>query len=158
MMFLSFASSSIYSVFCKATGAGGTVSISDTASMAKGTKQLVVRFDSNVEPGLKWYFYPKQGSVKIITGENNLVFYETINNSDKSTIGTAVYNVTPQKAGKYFNKIECFCFKEQLIKSGERILMPVSFFIDADFDKDPDMDDVKEITLSYSFFKIREVE
>ena len=157
MLFLSFSSSAIYSIFCKVTGTGGTVSISSTSSVKKGNKHLIVRFDSNIEPELKWKFYPKQKSVEIMTGENNLVFYETLNESDKSTIGTAVYNVTPQKAGKYFNKIECFCFREQLLSPHERILMPVSFFIDTGFDTDPEMKDIKEITLSYTFFKIREI-
>ncbi|MDX1924245.1 MAG: cytochrome c oxidase assembly protein [Rickettsiaceae bacterium] len=157
MIFLSFASSPIYNVFCKTTGTGGTVSVSDRGSNKKGTKILVVRFDGNTEPGLRWNFYPKQKEVRIITGENNLVFYEAINLDEVPIVGTAVYNVTPQKAGKYFNKIECFCFQEQLLEPQKLVLMPVSFFIDAEFDNDPDMSDVNTITLSYSFFKIREI-
>jgi cytochrome c oxidase assembly protein subunit 11 len=80
------------------------------------------------------------------------------NVSDKDIIGTSVYNVTPMKAGKYFVKIHCFCFEEQLLKSGQKVLMPVSFFIDSDLDKDPEMDDVDTITLSYSFYKVRDAE
>ncbi|MDX1917300.1 MAG: cytochrome c oxidase assembly protein [Rickettsiaceae bacterium] len=157
MLFLSFASSAIYNIFCKVTGTGGVVSVAPTSSSVKGFRNIIVRFDSNIEKDLEWKFYPKQDTVQITTGENNLVFYEAINASDKNTIGTAVYNVTPQKAGKYFNKIECFCFKEQLLKAKQRILMPVSFYIDASFDSDPEMRDVKEITLSYTFFKIKEI-
>jgi cytochrome c oxidase assembly protein subunit 11 len=158
MIFLSFASVPIYNVFCKATGLAGTVRQADTASITKGTKRIKIRFDANVEPSLKWKFYPKQKEVEINTGDNNLVFYEAENYDKKNIVGTAIYNVAPLKAGKYFNKIQCFCFEEQMLEKGKKVLMPVSFFIDHNFDTDPEMSDVDTITLSYSFFKIRELE
>ena len=158
MLFLTFASVPIYNIFCKVTGIGGTVKEAQTGSTKKGQRKINVRFDSNVEPILKWKFYPKQREVNITTGDNNLVFYEAINVDNKNIVGTAVYNVTPMKAGKYFNKIHCFCFEEQMLEAGKKVLMPVSFFIDADFDNDPEMADVHTITLSYSFFKIRDLE
>ncbi len=156
MVFLSFASVPIYNIFCKVTGIGGTVRES-TGSTKKGKRHIIIRFDANVEPSLKWKFYSKQKEVEIVTGENNLVFYEAENHDKKSIIGTAIYNITPFKAGKYFNKIHCFCFEEQMLEAGKKVIFPVSFFIDADFDKDPDMKDVSTITLSYSFFKVAEL-
>ena len=157
MLFLSFASVPIYNVFCKVTGIGGTVKESVTGSTKRGKRVINVRFDSNVEPALKWQFFPKQKEVTITTGENNLVFYQAKNLDKHDIVGTAIYNVTPFKAGKYFNKIHCFCFEEQMLESGKEVLMPVSFFISSDFDNDPDMQDVDTITLSYSFFKIRDI-
>ena len=157
MLFLTFASVPIYNIFCKVTGIGGTVKESQTGSYKKGSRQIIVKFDANVEPKLKWEFYPKQNEVRITTGENNLVFYEAKNQDNHNIVGTAVYNVTPQKAGKYFNKIHCFCFEEQMLESGRLVLMPVSFFIDPEFDNDPEMSDVDTIILSYSFFKIRDL-
>ena len=158
MLFLSFASVPIYNVFCKVTGLGGTVKLSETGSVTRGRKNIMIRFDSNVEPALKWSFLPKQREVSVTTGENNLIFYHAKNLDHKNIIGTAIYNVTPLKTGKYFNKIHCFCFEEQMLEAGKEMLMPVSFFISKEFDDDPEMNDVDTITLSYSFFKIREVE
>lgn len=159
MAILGFASVPIYNLFCKATGFGGTTQIlSDNVSLGKkGKRKITVEFDANAEPGLPWKFYPKQRRVSLLTGENAIVFYESENISAKDIIGTAVYNVTPNKAGKYFVKIHCFCFEEQLLKAGEKVLMPVSFLIDPALDDDPDMEGVSSIVLSYSFFKIREI-
>ncbi|HJK86236.1 MAG TPA: cytochrome c oxidase assembly protein [Candidatus Megaira endosymbiont of Nemacystus decipiens] len=159
MLMLSFASVPIYNLFCKATGFGGTVQRDKAyTKVEKGTKSLRIDFDANIDPALPWRFVPKNRDVKIITGENILVFYEAENLSDHDIIGTAIYNVTPLKAGKYFVKVHCFCFEEQLLKSGQKQLMPVSFFIDPEFDNDEEMNDVRNITLSYSFFKIRDLE
>lgn len=158
MLFLTFASVPIYNVFCKVTGIGGTVKKSDTGSLEKGSRNIMIRFDANVEPSLKWNFVPKQKEVSVTVGENALVFYYAKNLDNKDIIGTAIYNVTPLKAGKYFNKIYCFCFEEQMLEAGKELLMPVSFFISKEFEDDPDMSDVDTITLSYSFFKIREIE
>jgi cytochrome c oxidase assembly protein subunit 11 len=155
MFFISYASVPIYSLFCKVTGFGGTTQQSKIASTRIGKKHLTIRFDSNVAKDLPWNFIPKQKEVKIISGENVLVFYYVENLSNEDIIGTSVYNVTPHKAGKYFNKIHCFCFEEQLIKANEKVLMPVSFFIDPEIDKDPYLDDVNTITLSYSFFFVK---
>ncbi|MDX2049769.1 MAG: cytochrome c oxidase assembly protein [Rickettsiaceae bacterium] len=157
MVFLTFASVPIYNIFCKVTGVGGTTRESDTGAQKKGKKRVNISFDSNIEPGLSWNFRPKQKKITVTTGENHLVFYEAISHDKNSIVGTAVYNVTPQKAGKYFNKIECFCFQEQMIEPGQKVLFPVSFFIDPTFDEDQSMRDVDTIILSYSFFKIREI-
>ncbi|AFE52745.1 cytochrome C oxidase assembly protein [Rickettsia prowazekii str. GvV257] len=159
MVLLSFASVPIYNLFCKVTGYGGTT-IKETVSVyskVKGTKAIIIEFDANVDPNLPWRFIPRQKRVQIVPGQNTLVFYEAENLSNKDIIGTSIYNVTPNKAGKYFVKIHCFCFEEQLLKAREKVLMPVTFYIDNDFERDPEMENIKVITLSYSFFKIREL-
>ncbi len=159
MLLLSFASVPIYNLFCKATGFAGTTQRAKAYTHTKkGTKKITVQFDSNVDPNLPWIFIPKHRQVDVITGQNTLVFYESENVSDKDIIGTSVYNVTPQKAGKYFVKVHCFCFEEQLLKARQKILMPVTFFIDPDIENDPEMEDVNSITLSYSFYKVRDDE
>jgi cytochrome c oxidase assembly protein subunit 11 len=156
MLLLSFASVPIYSLFCKATGFGGTVQRDKSfTKVAKGKRTIRVEFDSNVAKELPWRFLPKHRSALVRTGENTLIFYESENLSKSDIIGTSVYNVTPTKAGIYFVKIHCFCFEEQLLKAGEKLLMPVSFYLDPELEQDPEMDDVDTITLSYSFFKIR---
>lgn len=159
MLLFSFASVPIYNLFCKATGFGGTTQREKAFSkIDKGHRKITIEFDANVDKSLPWKFIPKQRKVDIITGQTALIFYESENFSEKDIIGTSVYNVTPMKAGKYFVKIHCFCFEEQLLKSGQKMLMPVSFFIDSRLDSDPEMDDVDTITLSYSFYKVRDVE
>lgn len=155
MILLSFASAPIYDLFCKATGFGGATKRAYSSSEKLGSKKLRVYFDSNVSSGLKWKFTPKQRFVDLIPGENVLVFYYVENLSDEDVIGTAVYNVTPLKAGAYFNKIHCFCFEEQLVKAKTSALMPVSFYIDPEIEGDFDTKDLDAITLSYSFFKVR---
>lgn len=158
MLLLSFAAVPIYNLFCKATGFGGTTQrVSQYNKSRIGSNKLDVYFDANIDPNLPWRFIPKHRKIEVITGQNNLVFYEAENLSNKDIIGTAIYNVTPLKAGKYFVKIHCFCFEEQLLKAGQKLLMPVSFYIDPDFDHDEEMLDVTSITLSYSFFKTREL-
>ncbi len=156
MLLLSFAAVPIYDIFCKATGFGGTTQRSKAYSkVVKGTRKILVQFDANVDSKLPWRFIPKHRSAEVITGENTLIFYESENLSDVDIIGTSVYNVTPLKAGKYFVKVHCFCFEEQLLKAGQKMLMPVTFFIDPEIENDPEMEDVHTITLSYSFFKVR---
>jgi cytochrome c oxidase assembly protein subunit 11 len=158
MVLLTFASVPIYNLFCKATGFGGTTQRSQAfIKVAKGHKKIRVEFDSNVDKELPWRFIPKHRFAEVITGENMLIFYESENLSDTDIIGTSVYNVTPMKAGKYFVKIHCFCFEEQLLKAKEKALMPVSFFLDPELENDPEMQDVDRITLSYSFYKVKEL-
>lgn len=157
MLLLSFAAVPIYNIFCKATGFGGTTQQAKSFKVTKGTRKIKIEFDSNVDKNLPWRFVPKHRNTEVVTGENTLIFYESENISNKDIIGTSVYNVTPLKAGKYFVKIHCFCFEEQLLKAHQKLLMPVSFYIDPEIEKDPYMDDVDTITLSYSFFKIREL-
>ncbi|XVN42135.1 MAG: cytochrome c oxidase assembly protein [Candidatus Rickettsia vulgarisii] len=160
MIMLSFAAVPIYNLFCKMTGYGGTVARQEVSTYyqkkPKGTRVINIEFDSNVDSNLPWRFIPKQRKTTTIPGHNTLIFYETENFSDKDIIGTSVYNITPNKAGKYFVKIHCFCFEEQLLKAGQKMLMPVTFLIDPDFEEDPEMDDVDTITLSYSFYKVRD--
>lgn len=158
MLLLSFASIPIYNLFCKATGFGGTTKRAEKFSeIKKGNRLIKVEFDANVDRNLPWKFVPKHRYVEVTTGEINLIFYEATNLGKVDIIGTAIYNVTPLKAGKYFVKIQCFCFEEQILKSGEKMLMPVSFYIDQALDEDRNMDDVDSITLSYSFFKVNNI-
>ncbi len=157
MSLLTAASVPIYNLFCKATGFGGTTKYVETfQNLSKGSKKIRVRFDANIDKNLSWRFVPKHLFADVLPGENTLIFYESENISDNDIIGTAVYNVTPMKAGKYFVKIHCFCFEEQLLKAKEKAIMPVSFYIDPDIEKDKDMKDVHTITLSYSFYKVRD--
>ncbi|MCC2646008.1 MAG: cox11 [Rickettsiaceae bacterium] len=155
MVLLSFASVPLYSLFCKVTGYGGTVKDSPLSAGRKGKRIITIRFDANVDPGLQWKFKAEQKQVKVLTGENALAFYSAENTSDEDIVGMSIYNVTPHKAGNYFNKIHCFCFEEQLLKAGEKVNMPVSFFIDPAIEDDKNLNDVDTITLSYTFFKIR---
>lgn len=156
MILLSFASVPIYSLFCKITGYGGTTQRAQKISYKKGTRKIKVKFDANVSPELNWFFTANQRSVTVTTGENTLVFYNAANLDNKRAIGTAIYNVTPYKAAIYFNKIQCFCFDEQMLQAKEKAVFPVSFFIDPELDNDPELKDLNEITLSYTFFKTAE--
>jgi cytochrome c oxidase assembly protein subunit 11 len=153
MILLAFASVPIYSLFCKMTGYGGTTQQAQKISYKKGSRKIKIKFDANTSPELHWAFSPNQKEVTVTTGENTLVFYNATNLSTTPLIGTAIYNVTPYKAGIYFFKIQCFCFNEQLLKAGEHAMFPVSFFLDSDLDNDPELKDLTEITLSYTFFK-----
>jgi cytochrome c oxidase assembly protein subunit 11 len=154
MVMLTFASVPLYNLFCKVTGYGGTTRYTAISSNRVGTKLLKIRFDANVDRKLPWVFKTEQTEAVIKVGENNLVFYTAENKSDEDIIGTAVYNVTPHKAAIYFNKIQCFCFEEQLLKSKQKMVMPVSFFIDPAMEDDPNLQDVDTITLSYTFYRI----
>lgn len=156
MVLLTFAAVPIYNLFCKATGFGGTTQKGYENIGKKGTREIKVRFDANVNPDLPWIFVPKQNEITTRAGDNNLVFYYVENKSNRDIVGTAVFNVTPNKAGKYFHKIHCFCFEEQLLRAGERAMMPVTFVLNPDLEDDPELKDVHTITLSYSFFKIRD--
>ena len=155
MTMLTFASVPLYNIFCKLTGYGGTTKYTTIASTRIGTKKIKVRFDANVDRSLPWDFKSEQDEVTVLVGENNLIFYTAENKTNNSIIGTAVYNVTPHKAAKYFNKIQCFCFEEQLLKARQKMIMPVSFFIDPAIEEDPALADVDTITLSYTFYSVR---
>ena len=158
MLFLAFASSAIYNLFCKATGYGGKTlkynEIKSNSNTGIGSKVIKMNFDSNIEKKLPWKFYPKNKSIQIRSGENVIVFYEALNLKNLDIAGTAIYNITPQKAGKYFVKIHCFCFEKQILKAKSKMLFPVSFYIDKAIDSDPEMKDVEQITLSYTFYKM----
>jgi cytochrome c oxidase assembly protein subunit 11 len=153
---LAYASVPLYSLFCKVTGFGGTTQEAKVIPQQPLDRKITVRFNADVAPGLNWSFKPQQLEVDVRIGEQQLVFYEVENHENTLTFGTAIYNVTPHKAGVYFNKIKCFCYDRQPVEAGQRVDMPVSFFIDPAFVDDPDMRDVKTITLSYTFFPLPE--
>jgi cytochrome c oxidase assembly protein subunit 11 len=153
MLALAYASVPLYRIFCQKTGFGGTTQVAKAASTLVVNREITVRFNADVHRDLPWKFRPLQTEIKVKVGENALAFYESQNWSDKPISGIATYNVTPDKAGIYFNKVACFCFEEQVLSPHQRVEMPVQFFIDPDFATDPDLMDVNTITLSYTFFK-----
>lgn len=154
MVGAAYAAVPLYRLFCQATGFGGTTMVAAAPSTTVLDRTVNVGFDANTRAGLKWTFEPVQRSVDVKLGENALVFYRATNNSDRPLTGTALFNVSPEQAGQYFNKIECFCFKEQTLQPGESVEMPVSFFVDAAYDHDRDIGHMGQITLSYSFFPV----
>ena len=153
MLSLSFAAVPLYDIFCRVTGFGGTTQIASTAPGSSGHPNINIRFESNTSSSLNWDFFATSKVVTIPIGEEKTIFYSAKNLSDKPIVGTATFNVTPAKVGQYFMKIECFCFVEQLLKPGESMNMPVTFFIDPDIYKDENVKEVNEITLSYTFMK-----
>ena len=153
MVGLAFASVPLYRLFCEVTGLGGTTQRAERAPGAIAG-QVGVRFDANIHPGLPWRFEPVQRTVRIAPGARTQIFYRATNLTARATTGTAVFNVTPTKAGQYFSKIECFCFTEQTLKPGQSVKMPVVFFVDAEIRNDPDTSDIDEITLSYTFYPV----
>ena len=148
---LAWAAVPFYNWFCKVTGYGGTTNVSLTASDTVLDEMVRVRFDANVDDNMGWTFRPMQREMKIRIGENAMAFYEAINTTDKPLTGTASYNVATETAGYFFNKIECFCFTEQTLQPGERVEMPVSFFVDPELVDDRDAGRIRDITLSYTF-------
>jgi len=152
MGFLSYASVPLYKLFCQVTGYGGTTQQAISPPSQILERKIKIRFDANTKPTLDWDFQPAQTSMNILVGQNALAFYKAENTGKDPVVGTATFNVTPEKAGVYFNKIDCFCFVEQLLAPQEAVDMPVSFFIDPDIANDPNLDDVTTITLSYTFF------
>ena len=152
MGILSYASVPLYKLFCQVTGYGGTTQQASGPSSQILERKIKIRFDANTKPTLDWNFQPAQTSIDISVGQNTLAFYKAENTGKDPIVGTATFNVTPEKAGVYFNKIDCFCFVEQLLAPQEAVDMPVSFFIDPDIVNDPNLDDVTTITLSYTFF------
>ncbi len=152
MLMLAYASVPLYRLFCQVTGYGGTTSTASLRSVVTSERRVVVRFNAETDPRLPWEFKPVEHSVRLRIGENMLIHYRARNVSDKPVTARAVYNVVPFKAGVYFDKIECFCFKNQTLAPGQEVYMPVSFFLDPALLSDPEMAQVKEITLSYTFF------
>ena len=146
-------SPTLYRVFCEATGFDGTTQRAERAPGAVAG-QIKVQFDANVHPGLPWKFEPEQTSVTVAPGAQTKIFYRAKNLSNRPITAQAVYNVTPDQAGKYFNKIQCFCFNEQTLQPGQQVDMPVIFFVDPAMLKDEDAKDVHEITLSYTFYPV----
>ncbi len=152
MLGLAYASVPLYDLFCRVTGYGGTTQQADMAPDVILDRKMTVEFDSNTGKNMPWRFKPVKRSVTLKVGQTGIAFYEAYNPTDKTITGTAAFNVTPQKVGQYFTKIDCFCFTEQTLKPGERVDMPVTFFVDPEIDQDPNAKEVETITLSYTFF------
>lgn len=154
MLGLGFASVPLYRIFCEATGYDGTtrrVDEAQAATIQDSGHTLSIRFDANVERGMPWQFRPLQRTDTISIGVRDMALFWAKNTSDKPITGTASFNVEPEQAARYFNKIQCFCFTEQTLKPGEEVRMPVIYYVDPAFLKDPDNKDVQQITLSYTF-------
>jgi cytochrome c oxidase assembly protein subunit 11 len=173
MVGLTYASVPLYRMFCQATGFGGTVQEgrsveeklrqretlrNEALEAAAAARELTVTFNADVSDGLPWKFMPTQRSVRIRPGQSTLAFYTAHNRSDRAVTGVSTYNVAPQQAGQYFNKVQCFCFEEQRLRAGEKVDMPVFFYIDPEFATDPKMRGINHLTLSYTFFKVSEDE
>lgn len=151
MVGLAYAAVPLYALFCQVTGFGGTTQVADGNPKGTIARDMTVRFDSNVDGGLAWRVKPSAPVTGKI-GEVTTVNYVATNLSEKTVTGTAIFNVVPQQAGIYFNKIECFCFTEQTLQPGESVEMPVTFFVDPDLDQNEELDTIREITLSYTFY------
>ena len=157
MLGLTAASVPLYDLYCRVSGYGGTPKLDgDIASVQPRAERVTVLFNADVDRALPWGFRPAQRSVNVAVGEQTLAFFEAVNRADYPVVGRAVYNVTPFKIGGYFSKIACFCFDEQTLQPGERVEMPVSFYVDPAMLDDADTHEVRQITLSYTFFIDRE--
>ena len=152
---LGFAAVPLYRMFCEATGLNGTTQRGLRAPGSVGQK-ITVAFDSNVSPKLAWKFEPERRSDTIDIGGRDMAFFKATNLSGKPVTGTATFNVTPAIAGKYFTKIQCFCFEQQTLKAGEEVQMPVVYYVDPRILTDPSTRDIGEITLSYTFYPVDE--
>lgn len=156
MVGLSFASVPLYRVFCQVTGFGGTTQVAEVLPGAVAERVMTVRFNADVDPNLPWRFHPLQRQVRVHVGEPGLAYFRARNMADHGITGVATFNVTPLKVGQYFTKIQCFCFDGQRLEPGQQVDMGVSFFIDPAILEDPNLDDVKTVTLSYTFFRDRD--
>lgn len=152
MLGLSFAAAPLYDLFCRTTGYGGTPIRAEAAPGGVSDRVMTVRFDTNIDPTLPWAFYPEERAVTVKVGENRLVYFRAENRSDRTIVGRAAFNVVPDVAARYFDKIQCFCFNEQKLQAGESVAMPVSFFVSPEILKDRRFDGLSELTLSYTFF------
>ncbi len=161
MLGLGFAAVPLYRMFCQVTGFGGTPQRATEADYAAANRiqtqgrTLSIRFDSNVSGGIPWEFYPERKNLSVGVGGKTMAIFIAKNLSDKPVTGRAVFNVTPEQAGRYFTKIQCFCFTEQTLQPGQQVRMPVLFYVDKKFMNDPDDKDVQKITLSYTFYPVQ---
>lgn len=146
----------LYRWFCQVTGYGGTTQISESVPQKIFEREVEILFTANTHRDMPWEFRPEKNKIVVKVGENRLAFYHAHNPTDKTITGTASFNVVPDKAGVYFSKIDCFCFREQVLAPDQSARLPVSFYIDPEFMEDENMRDVKQITLSYSFFLMAE--
>jgi cytochrome c oxidase assembly protein subunit 11 len=158
MLGLGYAAVPMYRIFCQATGFNGTPARATEAEAAqvKATGETMeVRFDANVDPGMHWMFTPEQSLITIPMGERRLALFRARNDTDRTIIGQASYNIEPEQAAKYFNKIQCFCFTQQTLAPHQEVSMPVVFYVDPKIKQDPDASDVGQITLSYTFHEFK---
>lgn len=153
MVGLSFASVPLYRVFCQVTGFGGTPQRVAQLSDTVGERTMTIRFTADLSPELPWEFAPEVGKVEVKVGEAAMVRFRAKNLSRTPLVGTATFNVSPDKAGPYFDKVQCFCFTRQLLQAGEEEFLPVTFFVDPSIVDDPNLSEVRTITLSYTFFR-----
>jgi len=153
MLGLAFASVPLYRLFCQVTGYGGIPQRADRAPDQVLDRTIRIRFDANVATSLPWSFEPVQQVMEVKIGEQSLAFYKAVNTGSTPVTGTAIFNVVPELAGRYFTKIECFCFKQQTLAAGTSAEMPVIFFIDPKIVEDADTKNISEITLSYTFYR-----
>ena len=159
MLALGFAAVPLYRMFCQVTGFGGTTQranesdadIAARLARSSGAGTISVRFDASIDRDMPWTFEAAQATQDVAIGQRSMAFFTAKNNSDKPVTGSATFNVMPTQAGAYFNKIQCFCFTEQTLKPGEKVRMPVLFYVDPKAKDDPNMDGVEQITLSYTF-------
>ena len=152
---MAWASVPFYNWFCRVTGFGGTTQVAEASAKRDILDRTIkIKFDASKDRGMPWEFKPMQTEMTVRIGEEGLAFYEAYNPTDHPVAGQATYNVAPYQAGGYFNKIECFCFTEQVLMPGERVEMPVSFFVDPEIVDDRDAKYTKHITLSYTFYEI----
>lgn len=159
MLGMGYAAVPLYEIFCRVTGYGGTtqrVGEAQAATVQATSRVMSVRFDSNVNSALPWSFKPEQAVDRVSIGARDMAIYIATNKSDQPVVGTATFNVTPVQAGKYFHKVQCFCFTEQLLKAGETMRMPVLYYVDPAILEDPETRDIEEITLSYTFYRSKD--
>ena len=152
MVGLAFASVPLYRLFCQATGYGGIPQRADRGPDQVLDRTIRIRFDANVDSGLPWSFEPVQQVMDVKIGEQALAFFKATNNGSTPITGTAIFNVAPELGGRYFTKIQCFCFKQQTLNPGTTAEMPVIFFVDPKILEDEDTKNISEITLSYTFY------
>ena len=154
MLGLTAASVPLYNLFCKATGYDGTprIAAGEARQAAAAPVEVTVFFNADTDQRLPWSFRPAQRQVTVKIGEDNLAYFEAVNRSDRPVVGHAIYNVTPDKAAYYFVKLECFCFQNQTLEPGQKVEMPVSFYVDPAMLDDPNAREVRQVTLSYTFY------
>jgi cytochrome c oxidase assembly protein subunit 11 len=158
MVGVSYAAVPLYSWFCRTTGFGGTTQVAKSLPTRQSARTITVRFDSNVAAGLPWRFEPERNTIDVHLGQVATVYYKVTNEAAHVTVGQAGYNVSPPTVGIFFEKINCFCFTTQTMQPGETRDMAVVFYVDPKFAKDSELDGVSNITLSYTFYPVREPE
>ncbi len=159
MLGMGYAAVPLYEIFCRVTGYGGTtqrVDAAQAATVQTTSRVMSVRFDSNVNSALPWAFKPENPVDRVSVGARDMAIYIATNKSDQPVVGTATFNVTPVQAGKYFHKVQCFCFTEQLLQPGQTMRMPVLYYVDPAILEDPETRDIEEITLSYTFYRSKD--